>query len=219
MRILLVDDHPMFLEAFQSLLTVRGLNIVGTAKNGFEALAMTRQISPDVVIMDHLMPECDGLEATRLIKKEMPEVKIVILSACDDNEILYDAIRSGASGFLLKILTIDQFLNLLNNLEKGEPALSPGKANLLLQEFARRDQKTESSPTKEETPRCSLNQRQIRILSMVSQGLTYKEIGTAFYLSDRTIKYHMREICQRLQAKNRHQGIEKARRLGILSDE
>lgn len=211
-----MDDQALFLDALHNLLMARGLNVIGTARNGFEALSMTRRLSPDVIIMDHMMPECDGLEATKLIKKEMPEIKIVILSAFDDNEILYQAIQNGASGFLLKVLDIDEFLRLLKNLENGEPALAPGKTSILLQEFARREQKTEAAPSKEGPAGYPLTKRQIQILSMVSKGLTYKEIGAAFYISDRTIKYHMGEVCHRLYAKNRHQAIETARRLGIM---
>lgn len=219
MKILLVDDQVLFLVALRNLLSTHGLNIVGTARNGFEALAMARRLLPDVIIMDYLMPDCDGLEATKLIKAEMPEVKIAILSAYDDNDILYQAIQSGASGFLLKTLDIDEFLNLIKNLEKGEPALAPGKTSVLLREFARRVQKTEAASSEEGMGKCPLTKRQIQILSMVAKGLTYKEIGAAFYISDRTIKYHMGEVCHRLYSKNRHQAIENARRLGLLTDE
>src|SRR5512135_2342519 len=135
MRILLVDDSALFREALQNLLTLHGHQVVGTAGDGLEALEQARRLHPDLILMDIDMPRCDGLTATRLIKAEVPDVKIVMLTVSADDEHLFEAIKSGASGYLLKGLRARGFLELLAKVEQGEPPLSPGMAARLLDEF------------------------------------------------------------------------------------
>jgi DNA-binding NarL/FixJ family response regulator len=137
MRVLLVDDHPLFKEGLRNLLAARGIEVVGTARDGYEALDRARQLHPDVILMDIKMPRCDGLTATRLIKTEIPEVAIVMLTTSDDDDSLFEAIKSGASGYLLKSLDADRFFELLSGVAMGEPALSPELAARILGEFAR----------------------------------------------------------------------------------
>ncbi len=135
MRILIVDDHPLFIDGLQALLEAGEMTVVGTARDGAAAVAAVRELRPDVVLMDLQMPGCDGLTATRLIKSEFPAIKIVILTMNDDEQALFEAMKNGAAGFLLKNLETTEFLGLLDEVAKGETVFSPGLADRLLKEF------------------------------------------------------------------------------------
>lgn len=217
MKVLLVDDHPLFLEGLQNLLTARGIEVVGTAGDGLEALEKVRALRPDVILMDVQMPRCDGLAATRLIKAEFPEVKVVMLTVSEEDEDLFEAIKSGASGYLLKSLDAREFFELLSGLERGEAPLSPGLAGKILEEFAR--SAAGAGPASEAGKVAELTPRQMEILTLVAQGLTYKEVGEALCLSERTVKYHMGEILNRLHLENRAQVIAYAARMGLVKRE
>ena len=213
MNVLLVDDHSLFIETLQSLLNASGIQVIGCAKDGFDALNQTRALKPDLILMDISMPRCDGLAATRLIKAEMPEVKIVILSASEQDEHLFEAVKSGAVGYLLKSLRAPDFIRSLKALEDGEPPLSPGMAGKIMTEFAR-----QASPKVEEnenTPDIGkLSERQKQVLTLVAQGLTYKQTAEQLHLSESTVRYHMAEIIDQLHLENRSQVIAFAARLG-----
>jgi DNA-binding NarL/FixJ family response regulator len=205
MKVLLVDDHALFLEGIQNLLLARGIEVVGTAGDGLQALERARALRPDVILMDVQMPRCDGLSATRLIKAELPDVKIVMLTVSEENENLFEAIKSGASGYLLKSLDAQTFFDLLLGLERGEVPLSPGVGARILAEFAHGANRPETPPAGED--RAGLTSRQMAVLTLVAQGLTYKAVGETLCLSERTVKYHMREILDRLHLENRSQVI------------
>jgi len=213
MRILLVDDHPLFLEGFQDLLATRGIEVVGTASDGLEALDKARSLRPDVILMDIKMPRCNGTTATRLIKAELPDVKIVMLTVSDEDEDLFDAIKSGASGYLLKGLDVEEFFELLSGLAQGEAPLSRGLAARIMEEFALAHQ-AGSAGAATQAKEKKLTPRQMEVLTLVAQGLTYKEVGATLCLSERTVKYHMSEILKRLHLENRAQVIVYATRKG-----
>jgi DNA-binding NarL/FixJ family response regulator len=211
MRLLLVDDHPLFLEGLSNLLTGRGIEVVGTARDGFEALARVRSLHPDIVLMDIRMPRCTGLEGTRLIKAEFPEVRVVMLTALTDEEDLFDAIRVGASGYLIKTQDTSTFLSSLGELERGEVALAPGLAKRILSEFSRLVEPSETDSEGE----VQLSPRQMQILTLICRGLTYKEAGGQLGLAERTVKYHMGEILAKLHLKNRSEAVAYARAHGL----
>jgi two-component system NarL family response regulator len=213
-KVLLVDDHALFLEGLQNLLAGRGITVVGTAADGLEALAMARALLPDVILMDVRMPRCDGLAATRLVKAELPQIKIVMLTTSAEDEDLFEAIRSGASGYLLKSLNADALFQLLAGLERGEAPLSPGLAARVLAEFAR--QAPAPRPAAQAEP-LGLNPRQVQVLTLVAQGMPYKEVGDTLGLSERTVKYHMGEIVQRLHLRNRAEVVAWATRSGLVA--
>ena len=214
MNVLLVDDHPLFLDGLKNLLTGRGVHVIGVARDGWEALEKARSLHPDVILMDIQMPGCDGLSATRLIKAERPEVKIVMLTMSSEDEDVFEAIQSGACGYLLKTLDTEQFFAQLIEMEQGEVPLSPGLAARILQHFG---QQASAVPASEDRPQSEpLTGREVEVLTLVVQGLTYKEVGARLHLSERTIKYHMSEIVARLQVENRAQAIEAARRAGLV---
>lgn len=214
MKLLLVDDHALFLQSLEALLKVSGHEVVGTACDGLEALTKTRLLRPDLILMDIEMPNCDGLAATRLIKAEMPQVKIVMLTVSSSDEHLFEAIKSGAIGYLLKSQSADRLLELIGQVEQGGAALPPELAARLLQEFARQAQRVER-PVEE--PPADLTGRQIEILTLVAQGLTYVQIGEVLHLSEPTIRYHMGQIVERLHLENRAQVIAYAARHGLGS--
>src|SRR5512139_1570592 len=189
MKVLLVDDHTLFLEGLQKLLIGRGVQVVGKARDGLEGLEKTRQLSPDLILMDIRMPGCDGLTATRLIKAEKPGSKIVMLTTSTDEADLFEAIKSGACGYLLKSLEAEPFITYLQGVMRGEAAVSPEMAGALLKEFARQADPGGTGPggSAEEV----LTPRQIEVLQLVAEGIPYKDIAERLCLSDHTIKYHI----------------------------
>ena len=138
MRILLADDNRLLVEGLTNLLSAHGHDVVAVASDGLEALARARVHRPDVVLMDVRMPRCDGIAATRLIEAEIPEIRIVMLTTSTDDEDLFEAVRGGPCGYLLKSVSGDELVEKVAGLEQGVPPLSPGLAAKLLREFARR---------------------------------------------------------------------------------
>jgi len=196
-------------------LTLRGIEVVGTARDGMEALEKARTLHPEIILMDIQMPNLDGLAATRLIKAELPDVKIVMLTMSAQDEDLFEAIKCGACGYLLKTEDTDEFFSLLMGLSRGEVPLSPGVAGRVLEEFAQQAMKNKSIKPLEVKPEV-LSPRQIQVLTLVAQGLTYKEIGAKLCLAERTIKYHIGEIIERLHLENRSQAIQYARGMKLV---
>ncbi len=217
LRVLLADDHPLFLEGLHNMLSARGVQVVGAARDGLEAQEMARRLRPDVILMDIHMPRCDGLEATRRIKIEMPEIKIVMLTVAAEDETLFTALKNGASGYLLKNLESGRFFDLLTDLQRGQVVLAPGLAARLLTKFAQPATKDET-PTVGE-PSAPLTQRQLKILRLVAQGVTYKEIAAGLNLSEQTIKYHMGRILEQLQLESREAAIVYAYKKGLVEAE
>jgi DNA-binding NarL/FixJ family response regulator len=208
MRVLIVDDHPLFISGLQNLLAAADITVVGSARDGTDAVEAARRLRPDVVLMDIQMPGCDGLTAARLIKGEFPEIKIVMLTMTDEDNLLFEAIKSGASGFLLKNLEAEEFLALLAELAKGETIFSPGLANRLLREYVVGMGETSAAvPANELTVKQRLTPRQEEVLDHIARGLTYRDVAAALYISEATVKYHMKEILERLQLENRTQAV------------
>lgn len=233
MRILLADDQVLFAESLQSLLQAGGYLVVGYASNGLEALQLTRELRPDLILMDIQMPVCNGLEATRLIKTEYPEIQIVILTISAEEADLFEALKSGASGYLLKNLKPNVLFNYINGLSRGEAPLSPELSACLLRGFSQqandldvhkqmlkknqvRSDGVEGEQRIEELPETLLTKRQREILEMVAAGLSYKEVGANLHLSENTVKYHMGVIMRRLHQKNREQVVAYAVTTGLV---
>jgi len=226
MRVLLADDHLLFVEGLCNLLTAQGVEVVGAAADGHAAVAQALVLDPDLVLMDLRMPGCDGLTATRLIKAQRPTVKIVILTTSAEDDDLFAAIQSGASGYLLKSIGGKAFAEALYGLEEGVPPFSPGLAERLLAEFARRTdplppaapaEDDAATPTPPMPPSGDLTARQVEVLRLVAAGLTYKEVGQQLALSERTVRYHMAEIMARLHLEHRSQVIAYAGKSGLMS--
>ncbi len=214
MKVLLADDHALFLEGLRTLLTLHGIQVVGTARNGQEAVEKTLQLRPDIVLMDIRMPVCDGITATRMIKAERPECKIVMLTTSSEEPDLLEAVKSGASGYLLKSLETGPFLTYLRGLERGEAAVSRELAGVLLKAVSR--QAESEKPGRSSAGEGELTPRQVEILQLVAQGLSNKQMAARLSVSEHTIKYHLGEIFQRLHLKNRNQAAEYALKKGLI---
>ena len=211
MNVMLVDDNRLMLEGLQNLLEAHGVQVAGMAADGQQAIALARALKPDMILMDIRMPRCDGLTATRLIKAEMPDMKIVVLTTSTDDQDLFEAVKSGACGYLLKSINADTLIEALTQAQEGIPPFSPGLASKLLKEFAHH-----SEPSV--LPASGLNSRQTEVLTLVSQGLPYKEVGARLYISQHTVRYHMAEIMNQLHLENRAQVLAYAGRLGVGQD-
>ena len=176
------------------------------------------RLEPDLVLMDISMPRCNGLAATRLIKAQRPDMKIVMLTTSAEDEDLFEAIKSGAAGYLLKSTKGAAFIEALHGLEQGAPPFSSGLAARLLREFARLSETGKHTDgetgDKGDAERVRLTERQTEVLRLVASGLTYKEVAAKLALSDHTVRYHMSEIMQLLHLENRSQVIAFAGKLG-----
>jgi two-component system NarL family response regulator len=220
-RVLLVDDSRLLLEGLQSLLEAHGIEVAGVAIDGLESVELACTLRPDVILMDVRMPGCDGLEATRRIKARMPQARIVMLTASADDVDLFEAIRSGACGYLIKSIDTETLVDALGQAREGIPPFSSGLAAKLLDEFARAGDAMEPAlaPASTHTaPASALSARQLQVLRLVAEGLPYREVGARLQLSPRTIKSHMREIMDRLHLKNRAQVLAHAGRMGWTSE-
>jgi len=205
-KVMLVDDRPLTRSGIASLLRAHGHEVVAEAGNGREALEKIGQVAPDLILMDILMPEMGGLEATRLIKAQLPEMKIVMLTVSDDEHDLFEAIKSGADSYLLKDLEATQFFEALDAIQRGEAVVPTRLAGRLLEEF--RAQSTKAGPKESET----LSLREEEVLSLVAQGSTNKEVAEQLFISENTVKYHMKNILEKLHLQNRTQVIAWAAR-------
>lgn len=221
MNVLLVDDHRLLLEGLSNLLEAHGIHVTGMAHDGLEAIALAQAQRPDVILMDIRMPRCDGLEATRRIMAAMPETRIVILTTSNEDSDLFEAVKSGACGYLLKSMDAEELVTSLEQAQHGIPPFSPGLAARLMDEFARLAKETAAAAPREqrEAPPPELTPRQREVLELVAQGLSYKEVGSRLHLSPRTVKYHMAEIMTQLHFEHRAQVLTYAGRIGLLGDE
>ena len=212
MRVLLVDDHQLFRAGMESLFTVWGHEVVGHASDGLEALAQARAVKPDLVLMDINLPKLNGLGATRLIKAEMPDIKVVMVTVSDDQSDVFEAIKSGAEGYLLKNMSEDDFRKTIDGIARGEPPLSPGLALQLLQEFGRLSRGDQS---KADGPR--LTERETEVLRMVADGATNREIAAELVISEHTAAFHIKNILKKLHTTNRTQAVAYAIRTGLVT--
>ncbi len=211
MRVLLVDDHALFRAGLATLLKAWGLQVVAQAGNGEEAIAKAREFHPDLIFMDINMPSPNGLEATRVIKAESPDTKIVILTVSDDEQDLFEAIKSGAEGYLLKNLREEEFADLVRRIDRGEPVMSPILAKKLLQEFARMKKGKHYLEAE-----AGLTTREHEVLEELAHGSTNKEIASALYISENTVNYHMKNILSKLHLSNRTQVVAWAMEHGVV---
>ena len=202
MKVMLVDDQPLIRNGIASLLQSRGHEVVAEASNGREALEVVKDAAPDVILMDIRMPEMSGLETTRLVKAQYPDITIVMLTVSDDEQDLFEAVKSGAHSYLLKDLEATEFFEALDSIQRGEAVLPTRLAGKLLDEFRSQAKAVASADDVE-----VLSAREHEILDLVAQGMMNKEVAAKLFISENTVKYHMKNILDKLHLQNRAQVI------------
>jgi len=215
LRILLADDHILFRKGVAALLASQpDMQVVGEAGDGLEAIARARELMPEVILMDISMPRCSGLEAVRAIKREMPHVRIIMLTVSDDDNDLFTAIKNGAEGYLLKDLEPRQLFEMMEGVRRGEVPISGVVAARILQEFRAPEERTPGRRAMRE----ELTPREIEVLAEVVKGCTNKEIAAHLNITENTVKIHLCNILEKLHLENRIQAAVYAVREGLVED-
>jgi len=207
-RVLIADDHAFFRRGLETVLKEEpGIGIVGQASDGAEAVQLAGEVVPDVVLMDIRMPKISGIDAARQIKEVAPSAKIVILTISDEEEDLFEAIRAGASGYLLKDIPLDELADSVRAVHGGQSLINPSMAGKLLTEFAtlaRRD--AEDEPAKH-APAPKLTDREMEVLRLVARGMNNRDIAKELFISENTVKNHVRNILEKLQIHSRMEAV------------
>jgi DNA-binding NarL/FixJ family response regulator len=212
MRLLIADDHALFRGSLRSLLEARGVEVVGEARTGREAVDEADRLRPDIVLMDLSMPEMGGIDATRELSERNPEVKIVVLTASVEEDDLFEALKAGAHGYLLKDLEADSFFDLLDGVLEGQPALTPELSRKVLQAFARGPQVTAERKDPD-----ALTDREMEVLELMVDGVTSnRQLAKRLEVSENTIKFHVRNILDKLHLHNRAQAVSYALRKKVV---
>jgi two-component system, NarL family, nitrate/nitrite response regulator NarL len=214
-RVMLVDDHILFRKGLASLMSARPeIEVVAEASDGKEAVELSSQLEPDLILMDIHMPVCNGIEATRAIRTAQPDMKIVMLTVSDDEEDLYGAIKAGAGGYLLKNLRPESLFEMIQDAVRGEAPISPGIAAKILEELGRSRERERDDASDESQ---LLTQREREILILVVDGASNKEIAQRLHITEGTVKNHLHHILEKLHLENRVQVTAYALRKGLVS--
>lgn len=217
-RVLLVDDQALFREGLNTLLSVHpDIEVVGEASNGEEALAAAQELKPDVVLMDLRMPVLDGVAATRQLRQRQPESQIIILTTFDDDEDVFEGLRAGAAGYLLKDVSSAKLVEAIKAAAQGESFLQPSVAAKVLAEFTRltREKPPAAASANEQLVE-PLSERELEILRSVATGASNKEIADLLFIAEGTVKNHLTNILGKLNVRDRTQAVLKAQELRIL---
>jgi DNA-binding NarL/FixJ family response regulator len=213
-RTLIADDHELFRRGLRMVLDDEDdIEVLGEAGDGESAVAMAREHAPDVVVMDVRMPIRSGIEAARAIKEELPGTKILVLTISDEEDDLYEAIKAGANGYLLKEISIDEIGQAVRSVNGGQSLISPSMASKLLDEFAAMIKKEEE---KEQVPAPRLTPREMEVLQHVAQGMNNREIARTLFISENTVKNHVRNILEKLHLHSRMEAVVYAVREKLL---
>jgi two-component system NarL family response regulator len=213
-RVLIVDDHALFRRGLVMVLEQeKDIDLVGEAGDGAEAVNIAQDTMPDVVLMDVRMPRRGGIEATSQIKALAPHIKILMLTISDEEADLYDAIKAGASGYLLKEISIEEVANAIRQVYAGQSMISPSMASKLLTEFATMVKKTDEKPAAAQ-PR--LTEREMEVLRLVAKGRNNRDIAKELFISENTVKNHIRNILEKLHLHSRMQAVVYAVREKLL---
>jgi DNA-binding NarL/FixJ family response regulator len=215
LRVLVADDHRLFRQGLIGLMNTRPdlVAVVGEAATGLEAVRLAHDIQPDLVLMDINMPEATGLQAAQAIRQSLPRIAIVMLTASESDEHLYEAMRLGAAGYLLKSLDAEELFELLGGVAQGEPALTRAMAARLIRSFGRHASQPAIGGVE------ALTDREIEVLRLVAQGASNPEIALALCITVNTVKVHLRNILDKLQLHNRTQAATYALQNGLLAAE
>src|SRR5438105_153413 len=213
-KILLVDDQPLFREGLRTLLSVQpDFEIVGEAGKGEEAISLARKLLPSVVLMDLQMPILDGVAATRRLHQDQPDCRVIVLTTFDDDEMVFDGLRAGAIGYLLKDASSEKLSEAIRLAARGESFLQPSVAAKVVAEFARL---TGKRPAVSDAVFEQLSTRELEILRLLANGASNREIAGALYLAEGTVKNHVTNILGKLGVRDRTQATLKARDCGLI---
>ena len=214
LKVLIADDHALFRRGLQMVLKQEpDIEVVGEAGDGHEAVQKANELMPDVVLMDVRMPKRSGIEATEQIKDLLPHVKILMLTISDEEADLYDAIKAGASGYLLKEISIDEVADAIRSVWAGQSRISPSMASKLLTEFAAISKRAEE---RQQLPAPRLTEREMEVLKLVAQGMNNRDIAKELFISENTVKNHIRNILEKLHLHSRMEAVVYAVREKLL---
>jgi DNA-binding NarL/FixJ family response regulator len=213
-RVLIADDHALFRRGLQMVLEQEpDISVVGEAGDGQEAVEKAGETMPDVVLMDVRMPKRGGIEATKAIKELMPHIKILMLTISDEEADLYDAIKAGANGYLLKEVSIEEVGNAIRSVQTGQSLISPSMASKLLSEFATMVKRADE---KQSAPQPRLTDREMEVLKLVAKGRNNRDIAKELFISENTVKNHIRNILEKLHLHSRMEAVVYAVREKLL---
>jgi len=214
-NVLIVDDHPVVRKGLSALLNAKaaGIAVVGEATNGNEAISRTKELNPDVILMDLMMPEMDGVEAIKRIMEDIPDAKILVMTSFATDDMVFPAIKSGALGYLLKDSEPNELINAIRHVHQGEPSLHPKIARKVLMEI--------SNPVTKTTSEDPLTDRELDVLKSIAKGKSNQEIGMALSISETTVRTHVSRILAKLHLASRTQAALYALKEGLanLDDE
>jgi DNA-binding NarL/FixJ family response regulator len=214
LRVMVADDHALFRRGLQMVLEQeKDLELVGEASDGAEAVAKAQELMPDVILMDVRMPKRSGIEATGQIKDLLPHVKILMLTISDEEADLYEAIKAGASGYLLKEIPIEEVADAIRSVWAGQSRISPSMASKLLNEFAAMSKVSGERP---QVPAPRLTDREMEVLRLVAKGMNNRDIAKQLFISENTVKNHIRNILEKLQLHSRMEAVVYAVREKLL---
>jgi len=214
LRVLIVDDHALFRRGLQMVLRQEeDIDVVGEAGDGHEAVDKAQELMPDVVLMDVRMPGQSGIKATEQIKDLLPHAKILMLTISDEEADLYDAIKAGASGYLLKEISIDEVADAVRSVSSGQSRISPSMASKLLTEFAAMSKRADE---RQQLPAPRLTEREMEVLKLVAQGMNNRDIAKELFISENTVKNHIRNILEKLHLHSRMEAVVYAVREKLL---
>jgi len=213
-KILLVDDQPLFREGLRTVLSLHSdFEVVGEAANGSEAIRLTRSLLPSVVLMDLQMPILDGVSATRRLHEEQPSCRVIVLTTFDDDEMVFDGLRAGAVGYLLKDVPSEKLAEAIRAAARGESFLQPSVAAKVVAEFARLSGRTAAVMESLIEP---LSERELEILRLIARGTSNREIASGLFIAEGTVKNHVTNILAKLGVRDRTQAAIKAKDIGLV---
>ncbi|MGN6599360.1 MAG: response regulator [Actinomycetes bacterium] len=213
-RVIVVDDHALWRRGLEMVLAQEpDIDIVGEASDGGSGVALAQELTPDVVLMDVRMPRGSGIDACMAIKASVPSTKIVMLTISDEEADLYEAIKAGASGYLLKEISIDEVSEAIRAVHGGQSLISPSMASKLLTEFATMIKRSDE---RQQVPAPRLTDRELEVLKLVARGLNNRDIAKELFISENTVKNHVRNILEKLQLHSRMEAVVYAVREKLL---
>jgi len=213
-RVLIADDQALFRKGLVVVLSTEdGIDVVGEAQDGEDAVAQARELAPDIVLMDVRMPRLGGIEAARQIRAEVPTTKILMLTVSDEEDDLYEAIKAGANGYLLKEISVEEVARSIQAVMAGQSLISPSMASKLLIEFNALVKRTQE---RREVPGPTLTAREIEVLRLVAKGHSNREVGQQLFISENTVKNHVRNILEKLHLHNRMEAVVYAMKESLL---